>query len=64
MNVTRKQPKQLLCCRTLRLVPKPLMHCLGCVLRVVVLMEDEPSSQCDVLSALEQVFIMELSVLC
>ena len=25
-----------------RLVPKPLLHCLGCVLRVVVLLEGEP----------------------
>ena len=27
-----------------RLVLKPLLHCLGCVLRVVVLLEGEPSS--------------------
>ena len=26
-----------------RLVPKPLLRCLGCVLRVVVLLEGEPS---------------------
>ena len=26
-----------------RLVPKPLQRCLGCVLRVVVLLEGEPS---------------------
>ena len=39
-----------------RLVPKPLLRCLGCVLRVVVLLEGEPSSQSKVLSALEQVF--------
>ena len=26
-----------------RLVPKPLLHCLGSVLRVVVLLEGEPS---------------------
>ena len=28
-----------------RLVPKPLLRCLGCVLRVVVLLEGEPSPQ-------------------
>jgi hypothetical protein len=48
--------------RTLRLVPKPLLRCLGCVLRVVVLLEGEPSPQ-SVLSALEQVFVKDLSVL-
>ena len=47
-----------------RLVPKPLLRCLGCVLRVVVLLEGEPSPQSEVLSALEQVFIKDLSVLC
>ena len=41
-----------------------LLHCLGCVLRVVVLLEGEPSPQSEVLSALEQVFIKDLSVLC
>ena len=46
-----------------RLVPKPFLYCLGCVLRVVVLLEGEPS-QSEVLSALEQVFIKDLSVLC
>ena len=46
-----------------RLFPKPLLRCLGCVLRVVVLLEGEPSPQCQVLSALEQVFIKDLSVL-
>ena len=46
-----------------RLVPKPLLHCLGCVLSVVLL-EGEPSPQSEVLSALEQVFIKDLSVLC
>ena len=40
-----------------RLVPNPLLHCLCCVLR-------EPSPQSEVLSALEQVFIKDLSVLC
>ena len=38
-----------------KLVPKLLLRCLGCVLRVVVLLEGEPSSQSEVLSALEQV---------
>jgi hypothetical protein len=46
-----------------RLVPKALLHCLGCVLRVIVLLEGEPSPQSKVLSALEQVFIKDLSVL-
>ena len=39
-----------------RLVPKPLLRYVGCVLRVIVLSE--------VLNALEQVFIKDLSVLC
>ena len=47
-----------------RLVPKPLVRCLGCVLRVAVLLEGDPSTQSEVLSALEQVFIKDLSVLC
>ena len=47
-----------------RHVPKPLLRCLGCVLRVVVLLEGEPSPQSEVLSDLEQVFIKDLSVLC
>ena len=46
------------------LVPKPLLCCLGCVLRVLVLLEGEPTSQAEVLSALEQVFIKNLSLLC
>ena len=36
-----------------RLVPKPLLRCLGCVLRVVVLLEGEPL-----------IFIKDLSILC
>ena len=32
-----------------RVVPKPLLPCLGCVLRVIVLLEGEPSSQTQVL---------------
>ena len=31
-----------------RLVPKPLLRCLGCVLRDVVLLEGEPSPQSEV----------------
>ena len=42
-----------------RLVPKPL----SCVLRVVVLLEEEPSPQSEVLSGLAQVLIKYLSVL-
>ena len=47
-----------------RLVQKPLLHCLGCMLRVIVMLEGEPSPQPEVLSTLEQVFIKDLSVLC
>jgi hypothetical protein len=32
-----------------RLVPKPLLHCLVCVFRVVVLLKGEPSPQSKVL---------------
>jgi hypothetical protein len=39
-----------------RLVPKPLVHCLACVLIVLVLLEGEPSTQSEVLSARQQVF--------
>ena len=46
-----------------RLVPKPLLCYLGCVLRVLLLLEGEPSPQSEGLSALEQVFIKDLSVL-
>ena len=46
-----------------RLVPKPLLRCLGYVLWVVVLSEGEPLPQSKVLSAMEQVFIKDLSVL-
>ena len=45
-----------------RLVPKPFLRCLGCVLKVVALLESEPSPQSEVLSALEQVFIKDLSL--
>ena len=46
-----------------RLALKPLLHYLGCVLKVVILLEGEPSPQSEVLSTLEQVFIKDLSVL-
>ena len=42
----------------------PLLLCLGCVFRVVVLLEGEPSPESEVLSALEQVFIKDLSEFC
>jgi hypothetical protein len=42
-----------------RLVLKPLLSFLGCVLRVVVLLEGEPPPQSEDLSALEQVFIKD-----
>ena len=44
--------------------PEPILRCLGCVLRVVDLLEGEPSPQSEVLSALKQVFIKDLSVFC
>ena len=47
-----------------RLVPKPLLCCLDYVLRVIVLLEGEPLPQSEVMSALEQVFIKDLAVLC
>ena len=43
-----------------RLIPDLLLRCLGCVLRVVVLLEGDPSPQSEGLSTLEQVFIKEL----
>ena len=47
-----------------RVVPQTLPSCLGRVLWVIVLLEDEPSAQSEVLSALDQVFIKDISVLC
>ena len=41
-----------------RLVPKPLMQCLGCVLRVVVRLECEHSPNSEVLTTLEQVLFI------
>uniref|UniRef100_A0A673ZKN5 Uncharacterized protein n=1 Tax=Salmo trutta TaxID=8032 RepID=A0A673ZKN5_SALTR len=37
-----------------RLVPKPLLRCLDWVLRVIVLLDGEPSPQSEVLSTLER----------
>ena len=47
-----------------RRVPMPLLHCHGCVLTVIELLEGEPLPQSKVLSALKQVFIKQLSGLC
>ena len=47
-----------------RVVFKPLPLCLGYMLRVVILSEGEPSALSDVLSALDQVFIEDIPVLC
>ena len=47
-----------------RRVPEPLLHCLACLLRVIVLLEGEPSPQSEVLSSLEQGFVKDLPVLC
>ena len=46
-----------------RVVLKPLLCFLGCVLRVIVLLEGEPSVQSEVLRTLDQVF-KDISVLC
>ena len=43
-----------------RLVPKPLLRCLGCVLRIVVLLEGEPSPQSELWSR----FSSRISLLC
>lgn len=45
-----------------RVVLKPLLLYLGCVLIVVVLLNDEPLRQSKVKKALEQVSIQEVSV--
>ena len=44
--------------------PRPPLHCLGSVLRVIVLLEGEPSAQAEILSSLNQVFFKDISVLC
>lgn len=46
-----------------RLVLKPLLFCLGCAFQVIVMSETEPSLHYEVLSALEQVFLKDVSVL-
>ena len=45
-------------------VPKPLLHCLGCVLMVTVLLEGELSAESEVQSTPDQVFIEDISVIC
>ena len=45
------------------LVLKSPLHCFADMHRVVVLLEGEPSPESEILSALEQVFIEDLSVL-
>ncbi len=45
-----------------RVVPKPLLHCLGCVCRVIVMLEGELSAQSEVRSALNQVFINDICI--
>ena len=47
-----------------RLVPKPLLPCLGCVLKVIVLLEGEHLPQSENLLQSVQDFIKDLSVLC
>ena len=46
-----------------RLSPKPLLCSLGCVLRVIVMLEGKPLPQSEVQSALKQVFFKDLGVL-
>ena len=46
-----------------RVVPKPVLCYFSCVLRVIVLLEGEPSAQSEVLSTLEEVFFQDISVL-
>ena len=38
-------------------VPKPLLRCLGCMLKVIVLLEGEPLAQCEALSTLDPVLL-------
>ena len=42
--------------RTFRYFSLPLLHRLGCVLRVVVLLDGKPSPQSEVLRTLEQIY--------
>ena len=44
-----------------RVVLKPLLLSLGCALSIIVWLEGEPSGQCEILSALDQVFIKDIS---
>lgn len=39
--------------RIFTVAPKPVLCCLGCVLQVVVLLEDEPLAQFEALSPLD-----------
>ena len=45
-----------------RVVSKTLLRCLGCVLRVTVLLEGEHSAQSEVLSSLDQIFTLRISL--
>lgn len=47
-----------------RVVPKLLLCCLSCVLMVIVLLEGDCFSQPEVLSALNQVLIKDISIYC
>ena len=47
-----------------RLVPTLLLRCLGCALRVVVLLEGKPLPQSEVLSTPKHFFIKDIAVLC
>ena len=49
--------------RMVRVVRKPVVCYFSCVLRVIVLLEGEPSAQSEVLSTLEEVFFQDISVL-
>jgi hypothetical protein len=46
-----------------KLIVKPVLLCLGCVLRVIVLLEGETVPQSEVLSTLEEIFIRSLCTL-
>ena len=47
-----------------RLVPKPLVHCLGCVLTVIVLLEGQSSNQKYLSHAPNTTGIVDLTVKC
>ena len=47
----------------MELFVKPLLRYFSCVLRVIVLLEGEPSAQSEVLSTLEKVFVQDIPVL-